>query len=109
MAIKNTKDICNGSQGEGNIFGNGNQGGGNILPTVGLHRACRETTMPSLSGSVSRLASEARRRFSMRTLSLQQRTALSRNQPGAAESLVLNGVSHPGVKGGKYCDDILPV
>ena len=43
MAIKNDKDI-----------GNGNQGGGNILPTVGLHRACRETTMPSLSGSVSR-------------------------------------------------------
>ena len=43
MAIKNDKDI-----------GNGNQGVVNILPTVGLHRACRETTMPSLSGSVSR-------------------------------------------------------
>ena len=48
MAIKNTKDI-----------GNGNRGGGNILPTVGLHRACRETTMPSLSGSVSRYLSSA--------------------------------------------------
>ena len=54
MAIKNDKDIGNGNQGGGNIFGNGNQGVVNILPTVGLHRACRETTMPSLSGSVSR-------------------------------------------------------
>ena len=97
----------------------------NTLPTVGLYQARREATRPSLSGSVSRyfdencfqlnnlmftrLASEARRRLSMRNLNLQHQMSLNRNQSGA-ESLVLNGVSDAQVQGGRYCEeDILPV
>ena len=97
----------------------------NTLPTEDLYQARREATMPSLSGSVSRyfdencfqlnnlmftrLASEARRRLSMRNLNLQHQTSLNRNQSGA-ESLVLNGVSDAQVQGGRYCEeDILPV
>ena len=94
----------------------------NTLPTVGLYQARREATMPSLSGSVSRyfdencfqlnnlmftrLASEARRRLSMRNLNLQHQNL---HQSGA-ESLVLNGVSDAQVQGGRYCEeDFLPV
>merc|ERR1719180_411755 len=106
---KETVEIGNSSKGgkESMLVGRSKgQAAVNILPPVGLHQARREATSPSLRGSFSRLASEARRRFSMRTLSLQQqRTSLSCNQPGA-ESLVLNGVGDPGVK---YCDDIPPV
>ena len=97
----------------------------NTLPTVGLYQARREATMPSLSGSVSRyfdencfqlnnlmftrLASEARRRLSMRNLNLQHQMSMNCHQSGA-ESLVLNGVSDAQVQGGRYCEeDILPV